>query len=311
MRLLHQRTRGRVSGLLALSLLIAWPAAAAKPSPLEIDWARGAACPKPASLATDVERLLGTEHGQLAPMKFAARVAALEPEGYELNLDVVTRDHRAHRTVRLSTCEEVGEAAALLIATALDPAVALREEPATEPAPRERVPPTWALSVSGLFDTRSLPHESFGVSGGVQLAFERGAWLWAEGRYLAPARQIDEGSSSETKIDMLGGALGTAWMWKLGKAALGPALELEAGLLRGRSNGLVQAERADALWVDALGGALLSYALHTRVGLSLGMLGGVPLTRPRFALRDEEPFYTTRAWTFRLALGVRVSLGSR
>ena len=249
------------------------------------------------------------------PTRFEARVAELAPEGYQLDLVMRGSPHRGQRTVRLASCAEVEEAAALLIATALDPALALREddavsEPADVPraAPRRR--PSVSLGVRGLLDTRSLPDASGGIGAGLQLSFEH-LWLWADARYFFPARARDTQLESETAIDLIAGALGVALTWSLGALSLGPALEAEAGMLRGKTSGVEQPERAQVLWVSGLGGALASYTLHERVSVSLTMLGGAPFVRPRFALRDEEPFYATRAWTFRLALGVRVSLGSR
>lgn len=299
-------------GLFVLTLLLAVSARADLPRQIAIRWSAPSSCPEPPSLERDVERLLGPGVG-LPPTRFVAEVVQLSPRAFELTLHVESGDRTAHRTVQLASCGEVHEAAALLIATALDPTLALRaEEPQATPEPprRPRVPLQWSLAARGLLDARSLPALSGGPSAGLGLRRDQ-LRIWSEGRYLFGRRARDESAGSTTQIDLFAGALGGALTWSAGKTAIGPGLEAEVGMMRGRrSTRVADEERARALWITGLAGAIAELKLTERLAFELTMFMGAPFRRVRFALRGEDPFYITRPWTFRLALGVRFSLGS-
>jgi hypothetical protein len=204
---------------------------------------------------------------------------------------------------------------------ALPAAAADEPEPAKpkSPEPESRAPPVepqpWSLLARALFDLQSLPHPTAGGSAGALYARER-VRVWAEARYLFARHRSAKvpGSALGAEVDLFGAALGGSYVWPLGQLVLGPAAELELGALRARgTGGSASAKTLSGVgpWGAAELGAIAGYGVDRRVGLELALYMGLPLRRPRLALREEPAFYTTSPVTMRVAVGLRVSLGSR
>jgi hypothetical protein len=103
----------------ALALLVA-PAA-----PLEVEWVAPAGCPGAAEVKAAVERTLGPPADrERAPIRAVGRV---EPSaaGVRLQLEVHEGAAVSRRELEGATCGEVTDAAALILAMAIDPRVAL------------------------------------------------------------------------------------------------------------------------------------------------------------------------------------------
>ncbi|MDB4985391.1 MAG: hypothetical protein JWN04_569, partial [Myxococcaceae bacterium] len=323
---------GRAGGLFAFLLLVSVTAHAQLPEQVAIEWKDDASCPRPLrlSLESEIARLLGPSSQNVEPSEFEAHIERLDDHAtapYRLTLQVSSETHRAERQMELSSCAEAQDAAALLIATAIDPEAVLR---ASAPVPKppepssQREPPVqphaWSLVARGLFDLFALPHPSGGPAVGVLLQRARFR-AWGEARYLF-ARRVSSppGDSSKTSrsplhadVDLFSAVAGGAYVWPFGAWVVGPAAELELGALRSR--GLGDGDGAPGLhraapWVAADIGAVAGYGVHRRVGLELSAFAGLPLSYPRLAVREEAAFYTTAPVTMRVAVGVRVSLGS-
>jgi hypothetical protein len=308
-RVIKPRVAKLVGGLLAC-LMLAAPARADLPPEVSIRWS--GACPRPFALEAEVSQLLGGKRPQLPVTEFEVDVDE-ERAGYELTLDVNSSESKAERTVQLATCQEAQDAAVLLIATAIDPDAVLRVQkpspppppPPPEPPkpPRAKAPPhRWSLTLRGMFDWQSLPGPTLGPSlGGL---WQDARWrAWVDLRYL-PAR-TEKAEDVSARVDLFAGALGSAYVWAWDPFVFGPALELELGALRAR--GL---QNDAGPWGSVQIGGLAAWRATQRFGLELSMFAGVPLWRPRLSAGDADPFYTTAPATIRLALGVRVSLGS-
>ena len=315
------------------------------PEQVVIEWSDDASCPRPLriSLESEIARLLGprasTNPEPLAFEVHIERTSENLARPYLLSLSVRRAGQRAERQVELTSCAEAQDAAALLIATAIDPDAALRAPPTAPPAappaavadrpepakpanpePESHAPAVkpqrWSLLARALFDLSSLPHPTGGGSAGALYARER-VRVWAEARYLF-ARRISAnvpGSSLGADVDLFGAAVGGSYVWPFGQLVLGPAAELELGALRARGARGSAAGSAKTLsgvgpWGAAELGAIAGYGVDRRVGLELALYMGLPLRRPRLALRDEPAFYTTYPVTMRVAVGLRVSLGS-
>lgn len=310
---------GRLAGLLALWVLAA-PARADLPPEVTIRWT--GACPRPFALEADVSQLLGGKRPQLAATAFDVDVDA-ERAGYELTLEVESGRSTAERTVRVASCQEAQEAAVLLIATAIDPDAVLRVRPAPPPpvpppppppkpsVPREKVPPyRWSLLLQGLFDLQSLPGPTLGPAlGGL---WQTGPWrALLDLRYLPGRTAGARDAAVEARVDLFAAALGGAYVWAWGPLGLGPAAQLELGALRARDvRGQVRGQNAAGPWLSAEVGGTAALARTARVGLELSLFVGLPLLRPELSAGGVGRFYATAPVTMRLALGVRVSLGS-
>jgi hypothetical protein len=88
-------------------------------------------------------------------------------------------------------------------------------------------------------------------------------------------------------------------------------VQVELGYLRAVGIGADDDRTTGTPWLAILPGARFDVSVHPRVGVRLALLAGLPLRRPRLALRDESVFYETRSVTARIELGVLLRLGSR
>ncbi len=306
----------RVGGGLLAILLLAGSARADLPPEVSIRWS--GACPRPFGLEAEVSQLLGGKRPQLAKTEFEVEVDE-ERGGYELALEVDSAASKAERTVRVATCQEAQDAAVLLIATAIDPDAVLRVQkpPPPPPPPQPPEPPQpkappyrWSVVLRGTFDLQSLPGPTVGPSFG-GLWQDRRWRAWVDVRYLAGRTASARDADVEARLDLFAASLGGAQVWTWGPVVLGPALELEAGALRARDvRGQVRSKNDSGPWGSVQLGAIAAYRATERIGAELGVFAGVPLWRPELSAGGVGAFYTTASVTMRLALGIRVSLGS-
>jgi hypothetical protein len=325
----------RFRGLLVLAFfLLPLHASAELPARVAIEWQRDSACVRSPTLDDEVTRLLGPDFASDESTTIRARVTASGTAQYELDLSVSSSVARSQRRVLVTSCEDANEAAALLIATALDPEAVLRaKEPSAEPseqpkqpkpaapsAPSEEPAPPdvsaagepgpWALLLKARGDLWSLP----GVSGGPVLGvLHAGEHLrfWGEARMLVP-REASEGPTS-ANLSLYTAALGGAYTWQLGPIALGPALAFELGWLRAIGTSDESPRNADALWLEPYAGLTSALQLGRRLALTAELYAGAPIFPPSLARlpKGTPPFYETRPFTLQAALGLQVALGTR
>src|SRR5688500_1431885 len=106
-------------------MVAAWcfaSAVSAQASPrVVLEWPSDAPCPPPAAVDAEVARLLGERHATSPITTFHAELKQPSEGGYELSLHFSASELDEARTLRLSSCAEVQEAAILLAAMALQP----------------------------------------------------------------------------------------------------------------------------------------------------------------------------------------------
>lgn len=296
-------------------MLSSAPGAAQVADRVSIQWDGPSSCPRPADLEAEVGRL-GPEAGHLQATSIALRVRERAPSGFALRLTTQGSAGRGAREMELSDCAEVHQAAALLIATALAPTSGTseaREEqlPSELPAPARR---PWSLRLTALGDLQSLP----GLTAGPALGFgfgPRSVRAWVDARYLAAATANRD--ALPVAIELLAGAVGSAYVWSRGAFAFGPAAEAEIGGLRARSLGARAAGRAAwGPWASLWVGALVDYEIRGRAALAVAALVGAPLIRPEFyvdELGDGAPsrVHKTAAFSARAHLSMTILLGQR
>lgn len=118
--------------LLALVLSLVAPAAG-----LRLDWQAPAQCPDGAALRGRIERMIGAEATARADLQ-ATGVVRTQGARWILELDLVRAGGRERRTLVDGECGALADAAALVIAVAIDPqARALEPEP---PVPEDSEP---------------------------------------------------------------------------------------------------------------------------------------------------------------------------
>lgn len=317
--------------LVSFTLSASAQSSAQLPRPIAIEWTGSPLCPRSAALELEIARLLGRAPSATSATTFEVRVDELVERTtnyYRLTLRVRSAGDDAERSVELATCGDVQDAAALLIASAVDPHAALRVAPPVEradapPAPAAESEPIakgevslpivarrWSLRATALLDVFSVPKPTLGLALGGLWQHQRYR-AWVDARYLVARRT--QTRDAQADVDVLTAALGGSYVWWWRSLVLGPAAELELGMLRADASARTQAVSASngsTAWSSVQLGAVAAYAVHRRVGVEAALFAGLPLRHP--ALRDGmgEPFYTTSAVTMRLALGLRVSLGS-
>lgn len=115
--------------------------AAERPSALELTWTSPAGCPVTNDVITRIDALLAprTTRDFEVPLRARAVITQTNPDAFELALDTQQSDQHFARTLRASTCVELADAAALVLALALDPDLAARRgegvAPDAEPDP--------------------------------------------------------------------------------------------------------------------------------------------------------------------------------
>lgn len=100
----------------------------------ELAWAAPGGCPSKGDVGSEIERLLGASKALARGSKVTADARVTPTEGgFELALTLQQSEVTRSRRLAAPTCDELGNAAALVIALAVDPTLATAKEP--EPAP--------------------------------------------------------------------------------------------------------------------------------------------------------------------------------
>ncbi len=307
----------RVVLVLAVWLAATQVRAQAAPA-IEVAWKAkgvGERCTKPAGVEAEVSALAGSAAAQESA-HFAVEVEAL-PEGRQ-RLSVA-RAGTGTRDRELASCAEAREAAVLIMATALGAEASAAQAP-SEPVEAQEtgasisaemgVAPRFTLTLSALLDVFTLP----GVGAGPALSAGYAHGLLRAGisaRYL-PAREVPGVPGGATiRIDSFAGSVHAGALFRFASTAFGPRAELELGNLRGRASGVMDKVTGNTFYAALFAGAELELWLHSRIGLSLLVLAGPALRRPRFALEDNIGRYTTRALVLRAGLGITVRIDSK
>jgi hypothetical protein len=206
----------------------------------------------------------------------------------------------------------VQEAAILLVAMTLSPASFAASSPTglPEATPEEPLHFGWAVHAAGVADFLTLPAPSGGPLLGLQFAL--GAWrLGVDSRYFIPRQKGGLGAPVRGELGLTTFALTSSWRVSFGRFSLGPQAELEAGFLRAHTTGVVGGGVKRSFWLGALLGVVAEYSISSRVSLQLAGSGGVPFWRPRFALENERPFFTTGPAIVRLLFGICVWMDTK
>lgn len=121
-------------------------------APLEVEWEAPQGCPSGADVRAAVERaLVETDDGERASIRAVGKVESTET-GYRLRLEVDDGSTTSERALEGVTCSEVTDAAALILAMAIDPRVS-----STEEAPAPTVPEPKVVEAESAGDTEPPP----------------------------------------------------------------------------------------------------------------------------------------------------------
>lgn len=288
---------------------------------LELHWLAGPECPDEAHLFADVERLSHRHVETVGRPQLAVSGGANLRDGTWVVELQVSEDGAPPnlRRVEGKTCREVSDAAAVVIALALDapaersdvkvvvpPKPPPPKSPTRRPTPRPRSPerdrPGFRFALLGGFDAVAMPGIAFGggLTGGVTYASNR-----FEGRVLLFAPRDEQmGAKSGGSVALYAGAVRYCRVfvdkpvWDL--AGCGG---FEAGALDAHGFGFVKNESGLGRWLAPE--LSIGAAGHPFKGFGVGLelAGLVPLVRDEFRV-DSTLAYRTAPVDARLLISI-------
>jgi hypothetical protein len=313
---LCQRRWKRALSLAALGLLysLAMKGHARAAGTLEVDWQT----PECASVSEFRARLAAALERPVEAVLSGVlhlRVSMGEDtqaSGFALHVEMDHEGSPLSRDVTAASCDEAVEAAALIVALALDSLDAPAQAPERA---REREPEALRkarallpfLSAQAGVSTAELPAPTLQFSAGAGLDVARFR-IGAEGMWLASQRayRSDKNASGQRvggEIGLSGGGMSLCYLPVAGKLTLATCLLGQAGQWRSHGLGVSTPRTQRALWLAAGARVALAYRVSKYLALSLATDLQVPSKRPEFRLDELGSVYRAGP------LGVRVSAG--
>jgi hypothetical protein len=312
------------------------------PVSTELTWSAPAGCPGEAAVRAEIERLLGqtldARRDQKLSVKGAVRGDARS--GFNAALRVTSARGAQRRELSNTDCQKLSEAAALVVALAIDPKLVVpppanlpapESAPATPSAPAVSVPvaatpvalvrdealpaqrkagspSAWRFSVLavGLATSGALPGVAFGA--GPRLTTGKGrVGLVIHGAYLFPkVEPVPSAEPSGIELGLARVGVGLCAV-PIGKPALSACVGPVLGDMWGRGTGLENPSTEHDLWTAVAAELALTHVTSFGPTVLAGLEGGPVLGAPRFGItQNGHPLevYRARSWFFGGSLGL-------
>jgi len=324
-RALRWLTLVACTALAACTLSGVWTSRARAEPELSLSWPTHARCPDQTWVLARVEAQLGRALGD-ARVPLHARASIRESaRTFELTLETEHDDVRGARRFRAARCEQVAEAAALVLALSIgaqsetEPVVPRDMEvpaprttlPDAAPATERRAPTRFSAVVGALLERGLLPHAGVGPELGVGLAWRRSR-ATLSGLWLPPARSPRGDDGGKVAVSLWAARAGYCHTL-LGRprARLAGCAGLELGRAAGQGIALARPETRRTLWCAASLSARLSTQLVRRLGLYLEPGLAVPFVRRQFVSSDGQGqrlaiLHTPQATSKRVSVGIEL-----
>jgi hypothetical protein len=290
-----------VSSLVVVALVTSPPASVGVG--LDLAWESPPGCPDEAEVRQAIDAYLGRE--QFGPGVEEVRVrGSIAADGgeFRLTVDVALPDGaRVERSVAAKRCSELGGAAGLVIAVALDPLrvgevappPAVVEptdepEPVREPAPEKKARTLHAeIHVGGGGEIGTLPVIGGGVWAAVGLSGPRFR-VEVDGQWWGPReiRPFGAAPDAGASVQLGSAALRGCFVPRVGVVELPSCLAFEAGLARARGIGLDVAKVSHQPWVAVALGQELVWISRRRVGVWIAADALLNVVRAEFQVDD-------------------------
>lgn len=311
-----------VVGLLAVGLL--WPlrasAQSSSPELFRLSWSATDECPSDADVRQELQRLLGASAASPGGrVDASARVSAVKG-GFELEIALGQDDQLRARRLTAPHCQELGHAAALIVALAVDPSLTIpggeklsevvpapcpasaATVTATAPGPAPQCPVCTACAAS----LRQLPdwHTAALLAASISYGeLPQGLPRASAGAaYRADPHWLELSlSGAFASTGFRGDGRGaTLWQWyatprycvqaRFGTTRVGPCASTEVGLIKAAGFGVEQPKTQRTWWVAPGLGLQAAWRLESGVELLVGGDLLVAATRTRFRLDSEQLF---------------------
>jgi hypothetical protein len=311
------------SALLALPLLFGARQAfgQAAGSNVELDWDAPSECPTGASVTAEIERILAGSPSRSARMRVQATASRVSADKWHVELYLRGAEWEAKRGLDGPTCAAVSDAAALVIALAINPEVE-RPAPSVKPAPlskpepgiEPRAPiatPTFAgpaLGVGAVGDAGAVPDGTVGIEGNFgwtigSVHTELSGMYFLERRGTLAERN-DVGATFRLGAMSLRGC----YQFARERLAFGPCVDVGLQWTSAQGFGPVAVYQVSGV-APIIGGALGAEWLVSRFFVPYARLGGmVPLARPDFAVQGMGHVHRAAIVSFRGTVGFEVHL---
>lgn len=282
--------------LFAIGSLASTPAATAQaPGRFELQWNAPAACPDRDSARAAIDSALGARGAvEHAAVVVRVTVAEIAPERWTADIWMYGAAGSGERSVEATSCEQVAEAATLIVALAI--AMTPDVEDSATPSEPTAIPPertpyvqfTAGLRISG--DVGSLPRADLGLA--IVLGLQSRLWRvdaaltgWLpRDAYDGPA------AASGGRFTLLSGGLrGCVDLLQAdhpGAFSLGPCANVEAGATIGQGFGLSVHRTQSVFWGAGLLGLALRYRVASPLWLELLTEAGLPWHRAAWQVDD-------------------------
>ncbi|HWB81323.1 MAG TPA: hypothetical protein VG755_40450 [Nannocystaceae bacterium] len=319
---------GPSSGLVLLLGAFAPPAAA-----IEVQWEAPAGCPDREALRARLDARVGPD--AQGPAAVHGTVVA-SPSGYVLALELAIAGSSTQRTLEAATCDELVDAAALIVAVALDPVFAVAEPSIAEVIAAPEAAPTRATTRSQVAiaptpvepPTRRRPTLR---TLGLALRPTVGVWFGAVPRAAAtigfdvvfPARrslraELGVLAIPRQRVAITGGGANLWLASAVLRACFAPAVGrvrpmgcagIGAGAIGGRGfgDGIVPSAGVQP-WAAITGGAGLGIALTRRFEIVVRGEGHIHLHQPGFHLEGIGSLHRVGATSVTALAGLQAVL---
>jgi hypothetical protein len=285
-------------------------------SNVELDWDAPSECPSGASVTADVERILAGSPSRTARMRVQATVSRTSPEKWHVELLLRGAEWEAKRGLDGPSCAAVSDAAALVIALAINPEVERPPPPpkpdtGAEPRPSSFQTPTFAgpsLGLGATGDAGSVPDGTVGIEGNfgwtigsVHTEFSGTYFLERRGTL---AERDDVGATFRLGAMSLRGC----YQFARERLAFGPCVDVGLQWTRAQGFGPIAVHQVSGV-TPIIGGGLGAEWLVSRFFVPYARVGGVvPLARPDFAVQGMGHVHRAAVVSFRGTIGFEVHL---
>jgi hypothetical protein len=306
------------SALLALPLLFGARQAfgQAAGSNVELDWDAPPECPTGASVTAEIERILAGSPSRSAHMRVQGTASRVSADKWHVELYLRGAEWEAKRGLDGPTCAAVSEAAALVIALAINPeverpAAPVKPEPGPEPRATSIATPTFAgpaVGVGAASDAGAVPDGTVGIEGNFgwtigSVHTELSGTYFLE-RRATLAERNDVGATFRLGAMSLRGC----YQFARERLAFGPCVDVGLQWTSAQGFGPVAVHQVSGV-APIIGGALGAEWLVSRFFVPYARVGGmVPLARPDFAVQGMGHVHRAAIVSFRGTVGFEVHL---
>lgn len=310
----------RSSRVALVGVLVLAPALArAQDAELQLEWQAVPGCPDAAAVRARVRELRAPHDAGRVPRPVRARASITQDHEWRLRLQTETAGGAGERTLTGASCDEVAEAAALILALAADETTATNPAPVPLAAPSERpasvasvAPPVAPrrrepalrlfVRVDAALDVGSLPSASPGVA--VAAGVARARWRVELSAFTFAAQRATLAGGVGGDVGVSGG-LARGCLGVLNQRfGLDACAGLEGAWMYGEGVGLPDARSGGAMRWAARVGLAARWRVTSAVRLRALIEPAVELAGPTFVVENAGAVHEPSAVFLNVFAGV-------